>query len=51
MSGTIEDTEMVDGLVFTHNKITHSAGGPSKILNPKIALIQFCLSAPKTDVE
>lgn len=39
VSGTIEDTEMVDGLIFTHNKIAHGAGGPSKINNPKIALI------------
>ena len=51
IGGTIEDTEMVDGLVFTHNKISHSAGGPSRIENPKIALIQFCVSSPKTDME
>jgi len=51
IGGTIEDTEMIDGLVFTHNKISHSAGGPSRIENPKIALIQFCISSPKTDME
>jgi T-complex protein 1 subunit delta len=51
VSGTIEDTEMIDGLVFSNNKISHAAGGPSKIKDPKIALIQFCLSAPKTDVD
>ena len=51
LGGTIEDTELVDGLVFTNNKPAHSAGGPSRIKDPKIALIQFCLSAPKTDVE
>jgi T-complex protein 1 subunit delta len=51
LGGTIEDTEMVDGLVFTQNKVSHSAGGPSKIDNPKIGLIQFCLSSPKTDME
>ena len=49
--GTIEDTEMVDGLIFTHNKISHVAGAPTKIVAPKIALIQFCLSPPKTDIE
>jgi len=48
---TIDDTEMIDGLVFTQNKVSHSAGGPSKIENPKIGLIQFCLSSPKTDME
>jgi T-complex protein 1 subunit delta len=51
LGGTIDDTEMVDGLVFTQNKVSHSAGGPSKIDNPKIGLIQFCLSSPKTDME
>lgn len=29
--GTIEDTEMVDGLIFTNNKISHAAGAPSRI--------------------
>jgi T-complex protein 1 subunit delta len=39
VSGTLEDTEMVDGLVFTQNKISHGTSGPTKIQNPKIALI------------
>jgi len=51
LGGTIDDTEMVEGLVFGHNKASHSAGGPTRIKDPKIALIQFCLSAPKTDIE
>jgi T-complex protein 1 subunit delta len=51
LGGTIDDTELVEGLVFAHNKPSHSAGGPSKVANPKIALIQFCVSSPKTDVE
>lgn len=51
LGGTIEDTEIIDGLVFTQNKVAHVAGGPSRIENPKIGLIQFCLSSPKTDVE
>jgi len=51
VSGTLEDTEMIDGLVFTNNKISHASNGPTKIVNPKIALIQFCLSPPKTDIE
>ncbi len=37
--------------IFTDNKISHFAGGPSKVENPKIALIQFCLSHPKTDMD
>lgn len=51
IGGTIEDTELIEGLVFTQNKASHSAGGPCRIENPKIGLIQFCLSSPKTDME
>lgn len=51
LGGTIDETEMVNGLVFTNNKISHLAGGPTKIVNPKIGLIQFCLSSPKTEME
>lgn len=51
MGGTVEDTLLIEGLVFTKNKPAHSAGGPTKMNNCKIALIQFCLSSPKTDVE
>jgi T-complex protein 1 subunit delta len=39
VSGTIEDTELIDGLIFTNNKISHVPGAPTKIQNPKIALI------------
>ena len=39
VSGTLEDTEMIDGMVFTSNKISHGSNGPTKIANPKIALI------------
>jgi T-complex protein 1 subunit delta len=50
IGGTIDDTELVKGLVL-ERPAKHSAGGPIKIENAKIALIQFCLSAPKTDME
>ena len=40
---------MVDGLVL-EQKISHLAGGVSSVEKAKIGLIQFCLSAPKTDV-
>mmetsp|Transcript_18808 Transcript_18808/g.26479 ORF Transcript_18808/g.26479 Transcript_18808/m.26479 type:complete len:535 (-) Transcript_18808:282-1886(-) len=50
IGGTIDDTELVNGLVFNKGT-TKSAGGPSRIENAKIALIQFCLSAPKTDMD
>merc|ERR1719375_1033158 len=50
LGGTIDDTELVPGLVLTQ-KIARAAGGPTRIKDAKIGLIQFCLSAPKTDME
>jgi T-complex protein 1 subunit delta len=41
---------MVKGLVFDH-KASHTAGGPTRIENAKIGLIQFQISPPKTDIE
>jgi T-complex protein 1 subunit delta len=51
LGGTIEDTELIEGLVFTNQKPSQSAGGPTRVKDAKIALIQFCLSSPKTEVE
>ena len=48
--GTIDDTEMIDGLVLD-SKSSKAAGGPTKVEDAKIALIQFCISPPKTDME
>jgi len=50
LGGTIDDTELVDGIVFTQ-KSSHAAGGPTRVTNAKIGLIQFCLSAPKTYID
>mmetsp|Transcript_22691 Transcript_22691/g.72710 ORF Transcript_22691/g.72710 Transcript_22691/m.72710 type:complete len:530 (+) Transcript_22691:117-1706(+) len=50
VGGTVEDTELVDGLVFK-KKSSNVSGAPSRVENAKIGLIQFCLSAPKTDIE
>ncbi|GAB6021282.1 T-complex protein 1 subunit delta [Chamberlinius hualienensis] len=49
LGGTVEDTELVDGLVFTQKSA--GFGGPSHVEKAKIGLIQFCLSPPKTDME
>lgn len=49
LGGTTEDTELIDGLVF-NQKISSSQGGPTRIENAKIGLIQFQLSPPKTNV-
>jgi len=50
IGGTIDDTELVNGLVFDKGA-KKAAGGPTRIENAKIGLIQFCLSAPKSDME
>lgn len=50
LGGILEDTELVDGLVFSRHA-AKSAGGPTRIKGAKIALIQFCLSPPKTDMD
>jgi len=46
----LDKTELVDGIVFPQHA-TKSSGGPTKMENAKIALIQFCLSPPKTDMD
>ena len=51
IGGTVDESELIDGLCFTDNKVSHFAGGPTRVENAKIGLIQFCLSAPKTDLE
>jgi T-complex protein 1 subunit delta len=51
VGGTVDDTELVDGIVFANKKAAHAAGGPVRMDKAKIGLIQFCLSAPKTDLE
>lgn len=52
LGGTVDDnTELVEGLVLANKKVSHSAGGPTKVENAKIGLAQFCLSSPKTDMD
>jgi T-complex protein 1 subunit delta len=48
--GTIDDSELVTGLCFSKG-VSHTSGGPTRVENAKIGLIQFWLSAPKTDME
>lgn len=50
LGGTMDDTELVHGLVLNKGS-SKTAGGPTQIENAKVALIQFCLSAPKTDMD
>lgn len=50
LGGTVDDTEHVRGLVFD-KKVSRSAGGPTRVENARIAVIQFQISPPKTDIE
>ena len=49
LGGTVEDTELVDGLVFPQKRSV--AEMPTRVEKAKIGLIQFCVSPPKTDME
>ncbi|KAL6139756.1 hypothetical protein ACLB2K_058058 [Fragaria x ananassa] len=49
LSGTVDDTETVKGLVFD-KKTSHAGGGPTRMEKAKIAVIQFQISPPKTDI-
>jgi len=50
LGGTVDDSELVPGAVFDH-KAAKTAGGPTRVDNAKIALVQFHISPPKTDLE
>ena len=50
LGGTVDDSEAVPGMVFDQ-KASTSAGGPTRVENAKVALVQFCISPPKTDLE
>jgi T-complex protein 1 subunit delta len=49
VGGTIEDSEMIDGLVL-NQPVIKSGGGPTRMEKARIGLIQFQLSPPKPDV-
>eukprot|EP00122_Pirum_gemmata_P020079 Pgem_evm1s18784 len=48
VGGTVDDTQLVDGLILRQGIRKHS-NIPTRVEKAKIGLIQFCLSAPKTD--
>ncbi|OHT06452.1 T-complex protein 1 subunit delta [Tritrichomonas foetus] len=50
VGGVIEDSELVDGIVFEH-RLLRSAKSSRLINDAKIAMIQFQLSPPKTDMD
>lgn len=49
VGGTVEDTELVQGLVIPHR--SSNVNGPRRVEKAKIGLIQFCISPPKTDMD
>ncbi|XP_066259418.1 T-complex protein 1 subunit delta [Euwallacea similis] len=49
LGGTVEDTELINGLVFPQKLANVS--GPKRVEKAKIGLIQFCISPPKTDMD
>lgn len=49
LGGTIEDTELVEGIVFPQR--TANVNGPKRVEKAKIGFIQFCISPPKTDMD
>ena len=54
LGGTVEDSELIPhGLVIPKgsNRTASGSGAPLQISNAKIMLIQYCLSAPKTDMD
>ncbi len=50
VGGTIDDTELVEGLVLEQN-VTVGSGGPTRMEKAKIAVCQFQLSSPKPDMD
>lgn len=51
LGNTVDESMIIEGLVFPENRPSHSAGGPTMIKDAKIGILQFCLSAPKTDMD
>jgi len=49
LGGTVDDTELVDGMVFEQKAA--NINGPKKVEKAKIGFIQFCVSPPKTDMD
>ena len=48
VGGTIDESELVEGLVLSQ-RVASAPGAVTRVEKAKIGLIQFCLSAPKTD--
>ena len=53
VGGTIDETQLVDGLVLSNRLLSKQKAGKkiTRVENAKVGLIQFCLSPPKTDMD
>jgi len=51
LGGTIDESELIEGLCFVDKKASLFAGGPTRCEKAKIGLLQFPISAPKSDLE
>ena len=47
----MDDIQLFKGIVFPTKGPINAPGAPTKVLNPKIAVLQFCISSPKTNME
>jgi len=50
LGGTVEDTELIEGLVFTE-RLAGGPNAPHRMEKAKIGLIQFCISPPKPNMD
>lgn len=50
LGGTVEDTELIDGLVFTE-RLAGGPNAPHRMEKAKIGLVQFCISPPKPNMD
>jgi T-complex protein 1 subunit delta len=51
VGGTVDDTELVRGLVLTKGASKTAAGSISRQTDANIAVVQYCITAPKTDMD
>jgi T-complex protein 1 subunit delta len=51
VGGTVDEMQLMDGLVLSQRVNRSASDAPLKMEKAKIALVQFCLSPPKPDME
>lgn len=51
VGGTVDEMQLMDGLILSQKVNRNAADAPLKMEKAKIGLVQFCLSPPKPDME